>query len=152
VTGPADADRTDILVVEDSDVDFMALERTLHRFRPDLVIERALDGDVVVERFSATSVSALPRLVMLDLNLPTTDGRKVLRHLRGLSALADVPIVVLTTSSSPLDVEQCYADGANSYLFKPVNYALFEATIRGAVDYWLTAPALVHPPAAVSAD
>lgn len=132
--------RPDIIVVEDSDADFDGLVRVLRRFRPHLLIERCRDGEEALHRISSADASNLPALVLLDLNLPGTDGRRVLERLRADPGLAGVPIVVLTTSSNPRDVEQCYVAGANGYLFKPVDFALFEVTIRGAVDYWLAGP------------
>lgn len=126
-----------VLVVEDNDEDVEALRRALGRCRPDVVLERCTGGGQARSLLEGTEPCELPRLVLLDLNMPDGDGRELLDWLRAVAGHAELPVVVLTTSTSPRDVEQSYAAGANGYVFKPVNYALFEAAIRGAVDYWV---------------
>ena len=62
-----------------------------------------------------------PGIILLDLNLPGTDGREVLAEIKAEHGLADIPVVVLTTSADQRDVEACYQAGANSYVQKPVD-------------------------------
>lgn len=73
----------------------------------------------------------------MDLNLPGTDGRDVLRHLKGDTHLKTIPIIILTTSSDPEDIESCYLQGANSYMVKPVNYDGLVDAMRRLSDFWL---------------
>ena len=77
-----------------------------------------------------------PGIILLDLNLPGTDGREVLAEIKGEHALADIPVVVLTTSADHRDVEACYQAGANSYVQKPVNLDAFMEAIQRLHDYW----------------
>jgi CheY-like chemotaxis protein len=125
-----------VLLVEDSAEDVEAIRRALGRSHPLLRVEHVADGSRVLDRLLATDLPR-PGLVLLDLNLAGTRGRSVLSGIRGRAELADLPVVVLTTSTSPRDVEQCYAAGANSYLFKPVSFELFQNVLNGAVEYWL---------------
>ena len=85
----------------------------------------------------------LPSLVLLDLNLPLLDGREVLQAIRAEDATRRLPVVVLTTSAEPFDVEQAYALGANSYIQKPVDFERFVDVVRQIGLYWL---ALNQPP------
>jgi CheY-like chemotaxis protein len=130
-----------VLLVEDSDEDYETLDRALRRTRPELTLRRCVGGlgarRLISEAVEATDGAALPALVLLDLNMPDGDGRQLLAWLRAQPLLADVPVVVLTTSTNPQDVARSYDAGANGYVFKPLNYSLFEATIRGTVDYWI---------------
>ena len=73
---------------------------------------------------------------MLDLNLPGTDGREVLREIKTSPDLRRIPVVVLTTSNAEGDVEACYDAGANSFIQKPVNMVGFIAAIGQLKDYW----------------
>jgi CheY-like chemotaxis protein len=133
-----------VVLVEDSERDVGAVRRALARSHPLLRVEHIADGALVPARLLATDRQR-PGMVLLDLDLAGTDGRSVLAAIRARPELADLPVVVLTTSTSPRDVEQCYSAGANSYLFKPVNFELLQNVLSGAVEYWLrrghTAPA-----------
>jgi len=84
----------------------------------------------------------LPSIVLLDLNLPKLDGREVLQAIRAEPATRDLPVVVLTTSAEPFDVEASYALGVNSYIQKPVDFEQFVAAVRQVGLYWLV---LNHP-------
>lgn len=78
-----------------------------------------------------------PDLVLLDLHLPRRDGIEVARHLRATSALAYVPVVMLTTSGDPDDVRRAYDAGVNSYILKPVDFPGFLDMVRQVQRYWL---------------
>lgn len=85
----------------------------------------------------STAQSQRPAVILLDLNLPGTDGRQVLAQLKQDAALQEIPIVVFTTSSNPSDIEFCYRHGANGYLIKPMDLDDLQTTLRGFIDYWL---------------
>ncbi len=85
----------------------------------------------------------LPSIVLLDLNLPKVDGREVLQAIRSNPATRSLPVVVLTTSAQPFDVEASYALGVNSYIQKPVEFERFVDVVRQIGLYWLV---LNQPP------
>lgn len=86
--------------------------------------------------------ATLPAIVLLDLNLPGTDGRAVLNILKKDPLLHTIPVIVFSTSSSSRDIDDCYQLGANSYLTKPIEYAVLEEKIRLTISYWLDASEL----------
>jgi CheY-like chemotaxis protein len=79
----------------------------------------------------------LPSIVLLDLNLPKVDGREVLQAIRSHERTRSLPVVVLTTSGEPFDVEASYALGANSYIRKPVDFGQFVWAVKQVGMYWL---------------
>ncbi len=123
-----------ILVVEDSPEDAEAIERALRRTHPDLVLEFTDRGEGLVEALLARE--DLPGLILLDLNMPGIGGHAVLERIRSRPELGAVTVVVFTSSTAPAEVDACYAAGADSYVYKPVNFALFQTVLKGAVDYW----------------
>lgn len=73
---------------------------------------------------------------MLDLSLPGTDGREVLKIIKSDLKLKKIPVVVLTTSNDIKDIEKCYELGANSYIQKPVGFEGFINAITKLKEYW----------------
>jgi len=123
------------LLVEDNDDDVTAITRALSQSYPALVVHRLVDGVDVVPWLA--QAAALPRLVLLDLSLVEFDGYAVLAAIRADPALTELPVVVLTSSTNPSDVDRCYAAGATGYLFKSVDFALLRSTLTAALQYWL---------------
>ncbi|MEU6485420.1 response regulator [Streptomyces sp. NPDC046887] len=139
-TGPAEsrsarrpaADR--ILVVEDSPEDAEAIDRALRRSHLDLALEFTDRGEGLADELLARE--DLPGLILLDLNMPGIGGHTVLEQIRARPELSGVTVVVFTSSTAPAEVDACYAAGADSYVYKPVNFTLFQTVLKGAVDYW----------------
>jgi CheY-like chemotaxis protein len=132
-----------LLIVEDSDEYFDVLTRIISDLcdRP-LSIHRCIDGDDVLDYLNhegiyvTTNERANPDLMILDLNLPGTDGREVLVAIDASKHLKTIPIVVLTTSSNPKDIQTCYESGVNSYLVKPMKIDQLRYLVRVLLDYW----------------
>lgn len=131
-----------ILIVEDSPEDY---ETTLRAFKHSELVNpvfRCEDGDEALdylfhrEEYIDPAKSPRPGIILLDLNLPGTDGREVLQKIKSDKSLKKIPVIVLTTSNDERDIERCYADGANSYICKPVNISGFYESIQRLKDYW----------------
>lgn len=131
-----------LLIVEDSDEDFEALRRYLQRSSLEIPIYRCVNGDQALaflyhtEPYAQPGSSPRPSLIVIDLNLPGTDGREVLRRLKQDDHLKTIPVVVFTTSNNPKDVEDCYRFGVNSYIVKPINIQQLKRDIQAIIDYW----------------
>lgn len=137
-----------VMVVEDSPEDWEATRRALLRGGlANPLVHCSTGDDALAYLFEGDERSTVnkPALILLDLNLPGTDGREVLARLKGDPELRRVPVVVLTTSADQRDVDGCYLAGANSYIQKPVDLAGFRAAMRTLRDYWLDVVML--PPA-----
>ncbi|MFJ3224394.1 response regulator [Streptomyces sp. NPDC086783] len=123
-----------VLVVEDSEEDAEAIQRALAQTHPDLRLEFANRGEHVVA--GLLEADELPGLVLLDLNMPGAGGHTLLAAIRSHPEFSAVTVVVFTSSTAPAEVDACYAAGADSYIYKPVNFHLFRTVLKGAVDYW----------------
>lgn len=137
-----------LLLIEDSDEDFIATTRVLRQDDLPLELHRCVTSDEALAYLSPHSAlgnpqrAQRPHLILLDLNLPGTDGRDLLARIKADEQLKGIPVVVLTTSNNPKDIADCYQRGANSYLIKPVNYPNFKEAMQCLVRYWLQTVAL----------
>jgi CheY-like chemotaxis protein len=75
--------------------------------------------------------------VLLDLNTPHGDGRHALEQIYADTQLSAIPLVVLSTSANPRDVDFCYAHGASAYHVKPVSHGAHLAVLQALFAYWL---------------
>lgn len=69
-------------------------------------------------------------LLLLDIRMPRVDGVEVLRRLKQDAELTKIPVIILTTTDDPREVEECHSLGCSNYITKPVNYDKFVAVIR----------------------
>jgi CheY-like chemotaxis protein len=130
-----------LLVIEDSNEDFEALCRIIDQVSNfSLDVHRCVDGDEALDWLN--EASSHPDLIILDLNLPGTDGREILVTIKQTKKLRSIPIVVLSTSSNPKDIEACYQSGVNSYMLKPMNINELKDSLRVMLDYWFKAMVL----------
>ena len=131
-----------LLIVEDSDADFEALKRTLKKIGFKNSIYRVTDGDEALDfifhlgEYQNEEIAPEPTLIMLDLNLPGTDGREVLAKMKEDESTKKIPVVVFSTSSNPEDIETCYKWGANSYMLKPMDIGEMQKSIKISIMYW----------------
>jgi CheY-like chemotaxis protein len=130
-----------LLVIEDSHEDFEALCRIIDQVsNVSLDIHRCVDGDEALDWLNQAHFN--PDLIILDLNLPGTDGREILLMIKQTNSLKAIPIVVLSTSSNPKDIAACYQSGVNSYMLKPMNINHLKDSLRMMLDYWFKAMVL----------
>jgi len=128
--------------VEDSPEDFETTERAFRRSGLRNPIVRCADGDEALDylyrrdQYADPAKSPRPGVILLDLNLPGTDGREVLSEIKSDPVLKQIPVVVLTTSRDDRDVDACYRAGASSYIQKPVDLEGFIRAIERLNGYW----------------
>jgi CheY-like chemotaxis protein len=128
-----------IVSVEDSDTDFMALQHALKAVGVNNPIERCENGRKAAGCLLSDAVALSERasLIMLDLNLPGIDGRDLLRKMRAQDPERAVPIIVLSTSSHPKDIDSCYRAGADAYMVKPLELEDWETKVGQLAQSWL---------------
>lgn len=127
------------LLVEDSPEDFEATVRALRKSGLANPIFHCSDGDEALDYLyqrGKYARAARPGAILLDLNLPGTDGREVLTEIKSDATLKSIPVIVLTTSSDSRDIDKCYHAGANSYIRKPVDLEGFVRAIQHLKEYW----------------
>jgi CheY-like chemotaxis protein len=126
---------TTLLLVEDDPGHARLIERNLQRAHLPYAITILRDGqaalDYVLPAQEGQDARHLPPcLVLLDLNLPGCSGVEVLARLKNNIRTKHIPVIILTTTDDPHEMEQCYALGCNAYLTKPVAYEQFVEVIQ----------------------
>ncbi|HEY9804064.1 MAG TPA: response regulator [Leptolyngbyaceae cyanobacterium] len=132
-----------LLIIEDSDEDFAACERVMRREVVLNPVFRCTDGDDALDFIYNTGVysdrqtAPRPAIILLDLNLPGTDGREFLAEIKQDNNLKDIPVIIFTTSCNPKDIEICYQYSVASYITKPIDINRLIKTIQSFLIYWL---------------
>lgn len=133
----------DILLVEDNPDDIELTRIAFQKADLDSRLEVVKDGAEAMDylfargQYAHRDPNQLPSIVLLDLNLPKRDGREVLQAIRSNETTRNLPVVVLTTSTEPFDVEASYELGANSYIRKPLDFEQFVWAVKQVGLYWL---------------
>ena len=132
-----------VLLVEDNEGDArLAIEALKDgKIRNDL--HHVKDGVEAMEYLNRegkynTENAPRPDIVLLDLNMPRMDGREVLQEINKNSNLACIPVIVLTTSESEMDIIKSYSLHANCYISKPVDFNKFINVVRAIENYWFS--------------
>ena len=124
--GPADD--APILIVDDDPEDRLLVRTILQKHGYD--VEEATDGEEALDRIGDGRSHAL---VVLDLEMPTLNGRDVLERLRSSGKTVSIPVIVLTGSPDPEDEYRLMEGGADDYLRKPLDPPRFIARIKAAL-------------------
>jgi len=134
--------KTRILVAEDSSIDCLLLQRAFERVGLSVELNFVSDGQAAIDFLSHEGDykelpdNPVPDVLLLDLKMPRLDGFDVLDWLRDQPVLSRVPVVVLTSSDDPGDIDRAYDLGANSYLLKPSRSEKLDDLVRQIQTYW----------------
>lgn len=128
------ADSVTIILAEDDDGHATLIERNLRRAGLANTFVRMKDGQEALDYFNGpdSCVNSRDRtcVLLLDINMPRVDGIEVLRQLKSKPETAALPIIMLTTTDDPREVERCYSLGCNVYVTKPVEYDTFIEAVK----------------------
>ncbi|KYP15294.1 response regulator [Flavihumibacter sp. CACIAM 22H1] len=128
-----------ILLIEDNEGDILMTTESILEYEPGCRVEVARNGQEameLIESYLDESTRKKPDLILLDINLPRRNGHEVLQFIKQQPALIFIPVVILTTSSSPLDITQSYQAHTNSYLTKPTEAEEFNKMVIALIEFW----------------
>jgi two-component system response regulator len=127
-----------VLLVEDNPDDVALAQRALSRCGVRAELRIATSGkEAWAFLNSAPQGAQRPRVVFLDLNMPEWNGFDLLGRVRAHEGMTGLPVVVLTTSKEPADIERSYRLGANSFVTKPLDFKRFSEVFAAMSAYWL---------------
>lgn len=125
-----------IILAEDDDGHASLVERNLRRAGVANNFTRLKDGQDALDYFhgpdakTAGEHAACNCVLLLDINMPRLDGVEVLRRLKSDPRTAMLPVIMLTTTDDPREIERCYQLGCNVYITKPVEYDPFVDAVK----------------------
>jgi CheY-like chemotaxis protein len=143
MTGAIKHDGTliEVLLVEDDPGDVVMTQEAFeeHKVRNRLsVVSDGAEALAYLRREGRYADAVRPDLILLDLNLPRTDGREVLAEIKDDADLRTIPVVVLTTSEAEEDILRSYDLHANAYVTKPVDFECFIEIVRQIDDFFVS--------------
>lgn len=122
-----------LVMIEDDEGHAKLIKRNLERAGIANELVHLEDGQVAIDYFFHLDNRGIKHdrsLILLDLNLPKVDGYEILRRLKEQERTRAIPVIVLTTTDNPKEVDRCYELGCNVYITKPVEYDNFTDAIR----------------------
>jgi CheY-like chemotaxis protein len=132
-----------VLLIEDNIDDERLTLRALQRTNVMNEVVVACDGEEAIDflfasgRYEGRNINELPTVIILDLKLPKLSGLEVLRRIRTDERTKHIPVVVLTASEDSRQIEEAYATGANSFVFKPTSPTEYGEMVLQIAMYWL---------------
>jgi len=129
-----------ILLVEDNEGDIMLTREAFEEGTLPYTLSIARDGKEAIQflekedRFSHVET---PHLILLDINLPKKNGHEVLQIIKKSESLKHIPVIMLSTSSSEMDIAKSYENHANCHIIKPIEVDDFVQVVASIESFWL---------------
>lgn len=126
---------TVILLAEDEEGHARLIEKNLRRAGLENRIERFGDGQELLDYLWPSNSSRrptleMPFLLLLDIRMPKVDGIEVLRQVKDHREYRKIPVIMLTTTDDPREVERAHELGCSNYIVKPVSYEKFAEAVK----------------------
>ncbi len=131
-----------ILMADDDEADIYMTKRAIQKADRDIEFRVVRDGEELVKylkhegEYSDPESAPRPSLILLDLNMPKLNGIEALKIIRSDPDLKGIPTLVFSTSSSPIDVAECYRHGANSFITKPQGFEEMVDAVKEVDEFW----------------
>jgi CheY-like chemotaxis protein len=131
-----------VLLVEDDLNDIFLVKRAFKMAHLETPLQVVTDGEEATHYLSGDGKYAdrqahpLPRLIVMDLKMPRMNGFDVLEWIKNDGALRRIPVIIVSSSDRPQDIDRAYELGANAYMVKPVNFHAVEHLFETITHYW----------------
>lgn len=124
-----------ILLAEDDEGHALLVKRNLARAGIANHIVHVTDGQEALDFVRrkgkhASRAAGTPLLLILDINMPCLDGVQVLQQIKADEGTAKIPVIMLTTTDDPREIQRCYEIGCSVYITKPVEYEQFVEAVK----------------------
>lgn len=143
-TGSAAVRQRQILYLEDNDADVRLMRESLRELEFPVQLQSFASGEAAMQFLAgeAEGTGDLPDLILLDLNVPNKNGLEVLEEIKKHPRLHRIPVIVITSSEAPRDLQQVYDLGANCVVRKPLALADIFSQSSAIAQFWFTVASL----------
>ena len=135
--------RFTVLLVEDDLNDIFLVKRAFRTARIPNPLQIVTDGEEAMSylrgegKYADREAHPLPKLMVMDIKMPRRSGFEVLEWVKGNDRpLRRIPIIIVSSSDNPADINRAYELGANAYMVKPMNYRAVEHLFESITNYW----------------
>jgi len=132
-----------VLLVEDDLNDIFLVKRAFRTAHIPNPLQVVTDGEEVTNylrgagKYADRQAHPLPKLIVMDIKMPRRSGFEVLEWVKGNARpLKRIPIIIVSSSDNPADINRAYELGANAYMVKPMNYREVEHLFESITRYW----------------
>ncbi len=129
----------EVLMVDDDSGDVRLTQEALKADKADIRMTVCVDGQDCMDylrRLGKYANATRPDIILMDLNMPRKNGLEALREIKANPDLCAIPVVILTTSDSDVDVYAAFREMAASFVTKPVDLPKFRQVIQDLGKYW----------------
>ena len=131
-----------VLLVEDDLNDIFLVKRAFRIARLETPLQVVTDGQEAMDylngrgRYADRQAHPLPQLVVMDIHMPRLGGFQVLEWIKRAGPFRRIPVVIVSSSERPDDIDRAYELGANAYMVKPMNFRAVETLFQSITHYW----------------
>lgn len=133
-----------ILLIQDNKPDIELIKKLFKRLQLTVNISVIQSGDQALDLITKCLLQPVPHIILLDINLPGTNGLQLLKLLKTSQTYKFIPVIILTTSDRRSQITQAYYNYANTYLTKPIDISQFEQLLDLLHLYWNNSAKLVN--------
>ena len=127
-----------IFIIEDRPEDIELISRAISRQFENVHLIAVSDSEDLLNQITSGDLKkSRPSLLLIDINMPKVSGIEILKALDLQNELDRIPRVILSSSDHHKDLEDAYANSANSYIIKPGSYSDLKIKLKNVIDYWL---------------
>lgn len=122
-----------ILLIDDDEIERLKFKKVCRSVNFDCIVYEEKDGEGAL-KFLKTNTDI--DVIITDLNMPKIDGFEFLKSLRSNVKFKSIPVVVMSTSESKIDLQRCYQFGISGFFPKPVKYSEYAPKVTSLLQYW----------------
>jgi CheY-like chemotaxis protein len=137
-----DGNQFTVLLVEDDLNDIFLVKRAFKKADIPNPLQVVTDGVEAIHylqglgKYADRHLHPLPHLIVMDIKMPRKTGFEVLEWIKGDGILKRVPVIIVSSSDHPPDINKAYELGANAYMIKPVDFKSVENLFQSITHYW----------------
>jgi len=131
-----------VLLVEDDLNDIFLVKRAFKIAKMENPLQVVTDGQEAIQylrgdgKYSDRTAHPLPKLIVMDIKMPRKTGFEVLEWVKRDGPLRRIPVIIVSSSDNPTDINRAYELGANAYMVKPVDFKEVEHLFSSITHYW----------------